>query len=512
MTISRRSFMAGASALPYALWYKQYGGARTTLTRYDALSPQGQAMLKVYADAVKAMMAGGDQGDPRSWTFQWYTHWVRADKTKASEISRLYPTPRPWKDLAQEMWNTCWAHITNTVEDYFLPWHRMYICYLERIVRQVSGVPTFTLPYWNYSAEAQTIHGVLPTQFRQQSDPAFGSLFVSKRNVADPSCSEPDTCFSDVNAGQPIDKFVAGALDLDALKETSYSSPDPNGPIMGFCRALSLGLHGNVHVLIGDIQNMGSVRWSASDPIFWMHHCNIDRLWASWNRAGHQNNASTPNFKAKQFIFADEKCNRVVATVEDFLDISSLGYTYDRFEPVPKPPRVSPAAIAGGVSAQTRLAIAPSGATALGAERVRVKLEPPTGTPRGAPSLADRVRSLPPERRLYLVLRKLRAEAQPGVLYTLYLELPPSLSLRNAAPYRVGIINFFDAVEQGDQNAPTAGIPMATNFFSFDVTSLAKNLRGKRQLSNQPVLTIVPIGRPVAEAKPVIGEITLVEQ
>lgn len=494
MTTSRRSFMAGAAALPFTLWYQQYGVPKTTLTRYDVLSPKGQAMLKVYANAVKTMMASADQGNPHSWTFQWYTHWVRGDRDKPSEISRLYPTAGPMKDLAQETWSTCQSHDSSMPEDYFLPWHRMYVSYLERIVRQVSGVPTFTLPYWNYSAEAQAVHGALPMQFRQQNDPVFGSLFVSKRN-------------SSANAGQPIDQNAPGALNLDALKETSYSI---SGPLMGFCQALDFGLHGNVHVLVGNGQNMGSVPWAAGDPIFWLHHCNIDRLWASWNRAGNQNNASTPDFKAKQFIFADEKCSRVVATVEDVLDIGSLGYTYDRFEPVPRPARFVPAAIAGGVSAQGQLAITPTGPTALGARPVSVRLQPPTGVP----GLADRVRALPPERRLYLTLRNLRAEAQPGVVYMLYLELPSGLNTRQATPYQAGVINFFEAVphdSHGGHNAGAAGGPMATRFYSFDVTTLVKNLRDKRLLSNEPTLTIAPVGSPASEAKPVIGEISLVE-
>lgn len=41
--------------------------------------------------------------------------------------------------------------------------------------------------------------------------------------------------------------------------------------------------HGTVHGTIkGD---MGSIRTSARDPIFWLHHANIDRLWTAWMKA-----------------------------------------------------------------------------------------------------------------------------------------------------------------------------------------------------------------------------------
>ncbi|HKO08858.1 MAG TPA: tyrosinase family protein, partial [Alphaproteobacteria bacterium] len=59
----------------------------------------------------------------------------------------------------------------------------------------------------------------------------------------------------------------------------------------GFCATLDFGLHGNVHVWVGNNQGMASVPWAANDPIFWMHHCNIDRLWASWNKGNCKNPA-----------------------------------------------------------------------------------------------------------------------------------------------------------------------------------------------------------------------------
>jgi tyrosinase len=67
-------------------------------------------------------------------------------------------------------------------------------------------------------------------------------------------------------------------LSLDVLSETSYG---PQGAIGGFNQDLDNGLHGNVHVMVGGPKNMGFIPDAAQDPIFWMHHCNIDRLWAS---------------------------------------------------------------------------------------------------------------------------------------------------------------------------------------------------------------------------------------
>jgi tyrosinase len=41
--------------------------------------------------------------------------------------------------------------------------------------------------------------------------------------------------------------------------------------------------HDNIHGLIGGSGgHMGRLAVSAFDPVFWLHHCNIDRLWAIW--------------------------------------------------------------------------------------------------------------------------------------------------------------------------------------------------------------------------------------
>src|SRR6266849_5722509 len=95
---------------------------------------------------------------------------------------------------------------------------------------------------------------------------------------------------------------------------------------------------------------MGSVPFAAYDAIFWMHHCNIDRLWASWNKNGGKNPTNNTTWLGTQFVFADENGNRVSGKIGDFLEIAPLGYTYDAFEPAP--PGFSPAPV-GGTPAAT---------------------------------------------------------------------------------------------------------------------------------------------------------------
>src|SRR6267154_6115156 len=113
--------------------------AQAQHVRHDARSVEGQKMLKIYAKAVAKMKATTD-GDPDSWTFQWYTHSVKGSTNKAAAITAIYGAiPSAFKMLAQEMWETCQAHHAGDIEDDFLPWHRMYVYYFEEIIRDASG-------------------------------------------------------------------------------------------------------------------------------------------------------------------------------------------------------------------------------------------------------------------------------------------------------------------------------------------------------------------------------------
>ena len=124
-------------------------------------------MLQTYAKAVKQMNAS-PENSPTGWLFQWYTHAIKSERgvTKESELKRVFgDAPSAAKDLATEMWNTCQPHHAGGQEEYFLPWHRMFVYYFESIVRSVSGDSQFALPYWNYSAQGPD-HGIIPPEFR----------------------------------------------------------------------------------------------------------------------------------------------------------------------------------------------------------------------------------------------------------------------------------------------------------------------------------------------------------
>lgn len=455
------------------------------LVRYDAASPQGQAMLQRYAEAVRRMMAL-PPGDPSSWTFQWYTHAVPTDRSKASELNRIFGAgAAPARALAERMWDTCQAHFGRANEPFFLPWHRMYVYYFERICRRVLGDDSFTLPYWNYSSGSS----VLPAPFRAPSSP----LYRATRNAP-------------INAGSPLVASFEPSGTLSAGPALALPDYGPRGGSVGFNQFLDDGVHGSVHVRVGNPQRgMGSVPWAAGDPIFWLHHCNIDRIWASWNAAGRANPADAA-WLARAFSFADADGQAVNAVVRDFNDVAGLRYRYDRLESTgPRAPGEAaedePAASARRTTSMgTHSQAAPAGGIQLGGQAIMVNLQ---GVRReGGEAAEDEGRP----RRLYLVLRDYRANAQPGILYHVFLALPPGTAGQAAEQHYVGTLNFFNAVPHRhghDEVARTA---------SFDVTDLAERLRAAGRLPEHPSVTIAPVGQPASMAQPVIGGISLIEQ
>src|SRR4029453_12195811 len=63
-------------------------------------------------------------------------------------------------------------------------------------------------------------------------------------------------------------------------------------------------------------------------PIFWLHHCNIDRLWEVWlAQGGSRANPGPGPWQTTPFVFHDETGAQVSLTGADGVDIAGqLGY------------------------------------------------------------------------------------------------------------------------------------------------------------------------------------------
>jgi tyrosinase len=393
------------------------------------------------------------------------------------------------------MWNTCQSH-SGQNSNYFLPWHRMYLFFMESIVRQVSGHPEFAMPYWNYTSADPSLRGVLPVQFRMASDPSFACLYRPDRTTL-------------ANSGQPIQKNQAGdPMDISAaLAATAYSTV---GTVQGFCRAIDSGIHGRIHVLVGTSKDMGAVPYAARDPLFWVHHSSIDRMWASWNANGGVN-PTTASWATKTFVFADGTGQQVTGALKDYFDTTSLGYVYDNLIPpvAATSLRTMQAGLApSGNTAPERIASAHD-AVDLGAGVVRVPLLPVPGVRRTAVLGLDPMAG---SKKTYLVVKDLHTWKQPEVLYDVYLQPAHGGTGLNRSNL-VGDINFFDA-EFHDHGHGAMAEALGENFYSFDVTPLLREIARNRaqDARNGLVVSFVPAGRPTVGANPLVATVELRRQ
>jgi hypothetical protein len=86
-----------------------------------------------------------------------------------------------------------------------------------------------------------------------------------------------------------------------------------------FQRSLELGAHAAVHIAVGGTMNSSS---SPADPIFFLHHANLDRIWAEWQQKNTRSNPPNRNDVLQRRPIMGVKVSNV-------LKISLLGYSYE---------------------------------------------------------------------------------------------------------------------------------------------------------------------------------------
>ena len=125
-----------------------------------ASAPAGDwdPILTWYAKAMNAMLAKSID-DPTSWGYQAAIHGLDAATSPLKPGEHALPTNEgdPWGQCQHGGW-------------YFLPWHRMYLAYFERIVANtvaaLGGPADWALPYWNYCDTSNSDALKLPFAFR----------------------------------------------------------------------------------------------------------------------------------------------------------------------------------------------------------------------------------------------------------------------------------------------------------------------------------------------------------
>ena len=329
----------GAKSLSFRIWDAPFGagGALSSSAgaasghstkpyiRYNVNSPAGQVMLAKYARAIEIMKALPAY-DTRSWTWWWNTHWVKgypaflwdlSQKRKKEAIDSL---PPEYRAAAWAVWNGCQSHAYDPSDPehfqqwYFLPWHRLMLHQFEGFIREVLHDESFSLPYWN-PITGNPDDLIVPAVFRDPGSPLFNG-----------------TRWPWVNFGGRIDVLYRDWINLSALNEKFYID-SANGNL-GFEPRLDQNPHFFTHFALGG--DMAEFSTVGGDPIFYLHHANMDRLWESWNRLGNKN-PTDPKYLNRKFAYGDRSGKAVYLPVNSTNRTAQLGYEYDRYEKPPKP-------------------------------------------------------------------------------------------------------------------------------------------------------------------------------
>lgn len=449
------------SALPCLLTRcKEFPLPRKARVRKNiaALSVEEVASLRAGVAAMKAR----PDSDPRSWVYQAKMHAV-----DSGDVAAL-------QDGCQHR------------QFYFFPWHRMYVAYFERILRAASGDPNLTLPYWNYSDVAA--QRAVPVVYRDPANTS-NSLYDSTRApiynagaqlpAADVSYTSAFSALAFTAVGPGV-TFGGGTV----ASPQHFPSPGASG-------LLERSPHNNVH---NDVNGNMATGESPRDPIFWLHHSNIDRLWNKWIEQGgaRTNPTADPNWMNQTFTFFDETGAQVSLTGATILNtVDQLGYRYDD-DPYAIAP-FWPADTLGQVMGQ-RIPPAqqvPTTDTVL-EQKAEVRLTEKSKTVALKLQQANRkamqksIDTKLANEKYFLELRGVRFDAPVGVTYLLFLNLPAGAkNPDHTHPNFLGTLGFFGhhAAAASGHHESGAGATEA-----YDITELVKRLGKLTDLK----LTLVP--------------------
>ncbi|CAL9348004.1 tyrosinase family protein [Streptomyces sp. enrichment culture] len=196
----------------------------------------------------------------------------------------------------------------------FFPWHRQYLLLFERALRRVD--PRVTLPYWDWTTDHGADSPLWEEEFmggdgrpgdrRVMTGPfARDNGWVLRNSVVPVGDEHPslnghytqdDRDFLVRELGSLIPELPTPEELADTMALTVYDCPPWNytsgseAPYESFRNHLEgyakfpweahLGkLHGAGHTWVG-----GHMLYigSPNDPVFFLHHCFIDKIWADW--------------------------------------------------------------------------------------------------------------------------------------------------------------------------------------------------------------------------------------
>jgi tyrosinase len=377
---------------------------------------------------------------------------------------------------------------------FFLPWHRAYLLYFEAICREALGPDsTFSLPYWDWTANT-----LLPAAFWGADNP-----------LNDPSREiDPNDPIPPEFTGAGVIANILEITDFETFGSGKALAQRPTTPPLGSTGQLEGVPHNNVHGLIGG--NMGAYM-SPLDPIFWLHHANIDRLWAMWAGQHPDGTTTDPDWLGYEVTgFVDTAGQDARRKVSDLLGTYALGYRYDTQPEQPPAPivaKAAPPAVPEGFRATAEPATSASAVSPLS--------QPVALAPALREHVATAARAAVRPQTIRLVLRDVPIPDNPRFMVRVFLNAKdPTARTPIGDPSYVGSFGFFEhphaaPAAAGKDHAAMKGGPVGvpTRTFTFDISEVVRRLQraGRLPADGDLKVSLVPV--PFRRGVSVLGEV-----
>ncbi|CAA7268245.1 unnamed protein product [Cyclocybe aegerita] len=221
-------------------------------------------------------------------------HWGRQVPDVASRPTPVYPEAVTRFDEFQA-YHMSVAEVVHHVGQ-FLPWHRLYLRLYDQAMRTECGykgpTPLHTSPVWdpNTGFGGNGVPGTytLPPNINVTSNRIFPESFVG--------CVK-DGPFADHTVHLGPGQLRTNHCLVRGLNESQYVNLDAQAvartlaqptyeqfwiELEGQPLTSSFRLHDGGHVMVGG--EMSNFYSSPGDPIFYLHHGNLDRIWWQWQQ------------------------------------------------------------------------------------------------------------------------------------------------------------------------------------------------------------------------------------
>jgi Common central domain of tyrosinase/Polyphenol oxidase middle domain len=456
---SRRSFLAATGLAAAGIASKPFRtqaqpAAPRIRPNIKSLDPNGPEIAKL--SSAFQILEGRDATDPLSWLAQ-------------ANIHR----------------NSC-AH----ANWWFFPWHRGYLYYFERVLQAAVGDPTLSLPYWDWSDPATR---VIPAPF-------WGSSLYRVQRGIGPNDPAPDEYVDPTAILEPILELT----DFNSIGGTQSATPTDRQT----AGSLEGSPHNNVHNWVGGA--MAVPAWAAQDPIFWLHHANIDRLWDEWSRRNPGVWPTDPAWLNQPFSFYNTDRSAVAITPSQVLTVANLGYSYEAggTGSTAPPPTAAPrvAAAPRAAAPTVRVEVLPGRPLQAGKPvSVTLPLQPAQHAAVHSLTAPRAVGAPKPIGSVRLTIEGIQPPDDPGVLIRVFLNLPAAdanTSFRD--PHFAGNFSFFSS-DQKQALAVAAGAHGQGGHVPYtqviDVTAALRRMQASGLYKQGDPLNVTLVAVPIAGRK-----------